>query len=209
MDKKEESIRKVYNNIANEFSATRYKQWPCVERFYKEYTKPGNYILDAGCGNGKNMVSGYFYECCDISENFLEISKEKNKNAGLVHCYLENLPFRERCFDHIICIAVLHHLKDSKLRQTALKLLERSLRSGGYICITNWAFENNKYSDIQDCYIPFRNSKNQILDTRYYHLFTENELEMLLSETNLQIIEKYNEHNNWIYILQSRSCSER
>ncbi|RWQ95081.1 hypothetical protein C8Q69DRAFT_402995 [Paecilomyces variotii] len=51
----EEHVHQVYQQIAQHFSATRYKPWPVVERFLKEQT-PGSIGLDIGCGNGKYLT---------------------------------------------------------------------------------------------------------------------------------------------------------
>lgn len=50
----ETHVRHVYERIAGHFSATRYKAWPVVDRFFQTLP-PGSCGLDAGCGNGKNM----------------------------------------------------------------------------------------------------------------------------------------------------------
>ena len=48
-------VKNVYDQIANEFSHTRYRPWSCVEKFMDDI--PSNSIIgDIGCGNGKNMV---------------------------------------------------------------------------------------------------------------------------------------------------------
>uniref|UniRef100_A0A6C0F8F6 Methyltransferase type 11 domain-containing protein n=1 Tax=viral metagenome TaxID=1070528 RepID=A0A6C0F8F6_9ZZZZ len=192
-------LRKVYNAIAIHFSATRYKTWPCVDYFFQKYVAKNSYILDAGCGNGKNINTKHLFECCDISEEFLKIVNEKY-STGLTQCQLQNLPYRKSCFDHIICVAVLHHLKTPQLRVNILNNMIDCLQPGGYLLLTNWAFENNKYSSTQDCFIPFKNKQGQILANRYYHLFQKNELISLFSYTSFKIIEFYNEYNNWIII---------
>jgi tRNA (uracil-5-)-methyltransferase TRM9 len=73
----EKNVHEVYQQIANHFSATRYKvsppaytshviawqynsvdnwqPWPVVERFLLEQ-KPGTIGLDVGCGNGKYLM---------------------------------------------------------------------------------------------------------------------------------------------------------
>ncbi|KAJ5322979.1 hypothetical protein N7452_011268 [Penicillium brevicompactum] len=51
----QENVHEVYQQIAQHFSATRYKPWPIVERFLTELS-PGAVGLDVGCGNGKNLM---------------------------------------------------------------------------------------------------------------------------------------------------------
>ena len=64
-----------YKNTANDFSRTRYKIWHGVKTFLNSIPT-NSIILDAGCGNGKNMVymknKGFEYvKGCDFSDNFV------------------------------------------------------------------------------------------------------------------------------------------
>lgn len=44
----------MYERIACHFSETRYKPWPKVADFLSNIPK-GSFVLDIGCGNGKNL----------------------------------------------------------------------------------------------------------------------------------------------------------
>lgn len=50
----QEHVHKVYNEIAHNFSDTRYKPWPRVVEFLRLFPT-GSIVLDIGCGNGKYM----------------------------------------------------------------------------------------------------------------------------------------------------------
>jgi tRNA (uracil-5-)-methyltransferase TRM9 len=47
-----EHVHKVYDQIADHFSSTRYKPWPVVEEYLKNQEK-NSFGADIGCGNGK------------------------------------------------------------------------------------------------------------------------------------------------------------
>jgi alkylated DNA repair protein alkB family protein 8 len=49
-----EHVHKVYNEIAHNFSDTRYKPWPRVVDFLRSFPS-SSLILDIGCGNGKYL----------------------------------------------------------------------------------------------------------------------------------------------------------
>ena len=67
-------------------------------------------------------------------------------------------------FDAAISEAVIHHLNTFSLRKQAISELIRCVKSKGYILITNWAFENNKFQNkTQHTFIPFRNCREKIL----------------------------------------------
>ena len=194
-------LRKTYNSIGKQFSATRYKKWPCVVNFVSKYVTKDDYILDAGCGNGKNMDIRNIFEGCDITDSFLEIASA-NVNAGLTQSTIQHLPYRNNVFDTVICVAVIHHLGTVALREQCMRELLRCVKPNGYLLITNWAFENNKF-DEQDTFVPFKNCQGEILASRFYHLFTRNEMLELIADLNCEVIEYYNEHHNWIIVLKN------
>jgi SAM-dependent methyltransferase len=195
------NLQESYNSISKEFSSTRHTKWPCVTKFYDDYVERNSYILDAGCGNGKNIIDAYIFEACDITETLLDIVAE-TKAAGIVQSTVQTLPYVSNIFDNAISIAVIHHLNTFELRKQAITDIVRCVKPGGTILITNWAYENNKF-ETQDCFVPFKNPKGDILAQRYYHLFTENELPDIVNEiNNCDIVEYYNEHKNWIGVIK-------
>jgi len=196
------NLQKSYNCISKEFSSTRHTKWPCVNKFFDDYVSPKSFLLDAGCGNGKNISQKHYFEVCDITEGFLDIVKNKYNNVGIVQSNVQQLPYVSNKFDHVICVAVIHHLNTEELRIKAIHELIRCTKPNGKILITNWAFENNKF-ETQDCFIPFKSKSGEILTQRYYHLFTEYELPKYISAlNNCNLIEYYNEYNNWIGIIE-------
>jgi alkylated DNA repair protein alkB family protein 8 len=66
-------VKESYNQIAKDFDRTRYNHWGSVKRFINSL--PSNsLILDAGCGNGKNMLfENMQFIGCDISEELVKI----------------------------------------------------------------------------------------------------------------------------------------
>lgn len=57
-------ITKVYEDIAEHFSGTRYKAWPKVVDFLMEQP-PLSLMADVGCGNGK---------CLGVAKQLFEVS---------------------------------------------------------------------------------------------------------------------------------------
>lgn len=50
----QEHVHKVYNEIAHTFSDSRYRPWPHVAEFLRQFSS-GSFVLDIGCGNGKYL----------------------------------------------------------------------------------------------------------------------------------------------------------
>ena len=195
-------VKNAYDLIANEFSNTRYRPWSCVESFLNKILS-GSIVGDIGCGNGKNMYrTDCNFEGCDISKNLVDICIEKGLRVREGNVL--NLPFEDNSFDHVICIAVLHHIYSEVERKKAIKELQRVTKKGGQIMILVWAFEQDqtskkKFSE-QDVLIPWRNKQRVIMSERYYHLFRKNELESLVDDQTI-ILHSFYEMSNWGMIL--------
>ena len=78
---------------------------------------------------------------CDRSANLIEICGQKGMNALVCDGLL--LPYRDRCFDAAISIAVFHHISTKERRLHALQELTRIIKIGGHILIYAWAQEQD------------------------------------------------------------------
>ncbi len=98
-------------------------------------------ILDAGCGTGGmlNLLKKYSLKAgLDIAHEALFYCHERGLGNTL-QGDVANLPFKEKCFDLIISLDVLYHLKvtdDSK----ALSEFNRCLKRGGRLYLNLPAF---------------------------------------------------------------------
>jgi SAM-dependent methyltransferase len=101
-------------------------------------------VLDAGCGNGRNIIyflkSGYQVYGIDQAINAIEAVKQlsqqlapsnsiENFRVGLV----EELPFDNNFFDLIICSAVLHFASNKAHFDNMIRSIWRVLKPGGYL----------------------------------------------------------------------------
>ena len=176
----------MYSAIASEFSTTRVKPWPCVERFLTD--APIGSLLDAGCGNGRNMLYanqlGFQSVGCDECEEFVAICKDRGLN---VYQQRVESPI-EGVYDRILCIAVLHHIQSDKARHDALCGLYSALAPGGAMLFTVWSFEIESASSgvaryprsflIGDNIVPWK-SGNKPID-RYYFIYDRATLDEFL-----------------------------
>lgn len=95
------------------------------DQLLKGRISPGDRILDAGCGSGRN--SHYL-----LREGFRVFGVDENPRAA-VSCIatLEALSFADRAFDVVICSAVLHFARDDAHFEGMVSELFRVLRPGG------------------------------------------------------------------------------
>jgi alkylated DNA repair protein alkB family protein 8 len=209
----------VYDKIAPHFSHTRYKKWPKVEEFVSNLPQ-GSFLMDAGCGNGKNLVNvpHVVRYGSDRSFPFCEIARDKADCEALQADIARDIgkSFRVGIFDATIAIAVIHHIPDVPGRIAALREIHRLLRRGGSALIYVWAMEQKKGTigarsfESQDIFVPWNLQsaylkpehgvpEGQIVPLqRYYHVFTEEEFRDLLNQVpEFEIKDLYYDNNNW------------
>ncbi len=205
MNYEEKHVKDVYNIISNKFSATRGYLWGGVETFINSMEQD-SLILDAGCGNGKNM----FRDDCrfigiDNSVKMIEIVNSRSK-VGLVGD-IRTIPFKNNTFDAALSVAVIHHLYEKNDRIKAIKELIRVVKKGGKIFIQVWENmknKNHKFEKIKnnDYLVKWDNRDGNVYK-RYYHLFDRDEfVELFHNITNIEIITIDYEMENWIIILK-------
>jgi tRNA (uracil-5-)-methyltransferase TRM9 len=138
-----------YKEAADDFSRTRTTIWPGVLNFLKSI-QTNLTILDAGCGNGKNMMkTSHNFIGLDTCEELLKIVRTKatkqNKTniLDLILGSVTNLPFENQQFDGVMSIAVVHHIKSFSDRIKAFEELIRVCKKDGQVLITVWQMENN------------------------------------------------------------------
>ena len=92
------------------------------QRFYKMLlgqieTKPGDTVLDAGCGTGEVLkrlaesreIDGYGV---DISESMVTRAKRKNPGMKIQVARSEDTPFEDDFFDVVFVCMAYHHFSD-------------------------------------------------------------------------------------------------
>ncbi|CAG8378384.1 unnamed protein product [Penicillium salamii] len=206
----QENVHEVYQQIAQHFSATRYKPWPIVERFLTSLS-PGSVGLDVGCGNGKNLMVNrdVFIVASDRSENLARIALQHQPHSTVVADILE-LPHQDARFDFAISIAVVHHLSTPARRTQAVAEILRTVKpasptyEGGKVLVYAWALEQKNSrrgwdtGDAQDRMVPWvRKGDQPQTFHRYYHLYEEGELERDIDNAGGRVLESGYEKDNW------------
>lgn len=205
-----------YDPYALTFSNSRKNlKWLEIEYFLKKLKEKNNIVtnvLDIWCGNWRlvsiaeeNTVRLDSYLWIDSSEVLLWEARKMHPEVDFLHLDMLNLEeLKWQTFTDIFLIASFHHLETIKQRQKVMADLFDLLEEWGNVYMTNWALESPinymKYvsSAIDDTENEFwsKDFKIKIWEhDRFYHSFTEKELEFL-SEEAWFVIEENREFEN-------------
>ncbi len=119
--------------------------------------RPGDRILDMGCGEGRHMVKACQMEqtLC-MGADFVYDNLKSTRNKLIFHQALDDLscdrfdlscmdvtrlPFRDQCFDAVICSEVLEHVPNDDL---AVSELVRILKPGRILAVSVTRFYPEK-----------------------------------------------------------------
>jgi ubiquinone/menaquinone biosynthesis C-methylase UbiE len=193
-----EDVKDFYNSYSKRFSQTRHAIWDVIINFNKSI-KPESKILDAGCGNGKNMVylqnNGHIVNGIDFSEKLLDICRDKILDVE--YADIRKLTYENETFDYVISIAVIHHLSTSNEQYKALNELLRVTKKGGKVLFTVWAVEQEEHSrrelQLGSNLVPFENT------LRYYYVFSQKTFQDFIIPFNVEKV--FWEKGNWNAIL--------
>jgi len=207
--------RQFYQTFAQEFSDTRQRIQPGVDRIL-ETLPPTGTLLDLGCGNGalasKLYQSGHIgaYFGLDASKRLVEIARGMKLPYAQFHTrdlvapdWDAKLPVRP--FDFIFCFAVLHHIPSVELRIQLLEKVRALLAIDGRFILSNWQFlESPRLQeriqpwsaiDLSDADVD---EGDYLLDwrrggkgLRYIHHFSGLELQSLALKTGFQVCGVY------------------
>ncbi len=207
--------RQFYQDFAVDFSATRRKLQPGVQRIL-EQIDPHASLLDLGCGNGElarelaRHGHAGAYTGLDFSPILLEQASQGQPPG--YHFQLADLstsgwdaPLSGQHFDCILAFAVLHHLPGSDLRLRIVKEVRSLLAPGGRFIHSEWQFLNSPRLkeriqpwesiglaqgdlDPGDYLLDWRQGGHGL---RYVHHFSETELEQLAGASGFTAQESF------------------
>jgi tRNA(Ile)-lysidine synthetase-like protein len=193
----------MYSAFAKEFDHSRFSVWKCVQTFLSSIKNPSEKkLLDAGCGNGKNMVYannlGFQTIGFDVCPELVSICQSKSLNVYLSDIQTE---INEK-YDVIICIAVIHHFESELERKKILKNLYNALNPDGKLLITTWSFElfdydGKVFEKHGDNIVPWKGKGD-----RYYYIYNETNFKQLINSLEIEdmkdCIKISWEKQNWI-----------
>lgn len=113
-----------------------------LDQILKGRYRKNEVLLDAGCGNGRNLHWFLLHDiqCFGVDNNpeaLVELKKfyPSLPPVNIVQADLQELPFPDHHFDHVISSAVLHFAKHYQHFELMFAELLRVLRRGGSLFI--------------------------------------------------------------------------
>ncbi len=98
----------------------------------KKHVPSGSRILDVGVGLGRLMAPLDEYERFGIDISFDYLEKARENGINVAFSKIENLPYKDGCFDAVVACDVLEHVLD--LNECSRNIL-RILRPGGILIV--------------------------------------------------------------------------
>ena len=127
-----------WDRVANEKRFSHPLKLDSLRRYSKQQAR----ILDYGCGYGRilaELSQAGFQNLAgvDFSEAMLARARAVTPRPELVRNDGHSLPFKDDCFDAVLLLAVLTCIPDGDKQRSLLLELERVLRPGGLLYISD------------------------------------------------------------------------
>jgi ubiquinone/menaquinone biosynthesis C-methylase UbiE len=112
-----------------------------LDQIMKGRYLPHQKILDAGCGRGRNMrwfaLNNYNVVGCDTNADMLQESPPYTglPSSAFKVAAIENMPYGDAEFDHVICNAVLHFAESPEHFLDMMREMHRVLKPRGILFI--------------------------------------------------------------------------
>jgi ubiquinone/menaquinone biosynthesis C-methylase UbiE len=94
-------------------------------RFKRSWLSGMESILDAGCGNGTMLPRALDAVRLDFSKRTLKLAKQNVDRGDFVCATIDNLPFKDKTFDKVLCYSMMLLVPDFRATERELRRVTR------------------------------------------------------------------------------------
>lgn len=201
------TVLKEYGKLAADYDRrwSFYIQATLGETLRRFELRPGEHVLDVGCGTGVLLealaasVPVAQLSGADPSPEMLEIAGKRLGGAVLLkQSHAESLPFPDQAFDLVVSTNAFHYFRKPL---GALGEMARVLRPRGRIVITDWC---DDYVACRLCDLFLR-----IFNRAHFRTYGEKECRHLLRQTGFTVLRFDRYKINWFWGLMTAVGEKR
>ena len=134
-------------------------------------------------------MKGKKFVAMDFSKEMIDMARRKliyRDDADFAVADGKEMPFRDRKFDAVLLVAVLHSMYGSE-HTAILKELNRVMKPGAELLVTVWNKRQPRFFlKGRESFIEWKLGERVM--QRYYYLFTKKEMKQLLEKNGFQVI---------------------
>lgn len=193
-------------------AARRYDaRWPSYIRESLRHTferidlRPGQRLLDVGCGTGQLLAAAHAHTPdailagVDPSRSMLGVARRRVPGSvALLQASAEGLPVRSGSIDWLVMTSVLHRVHDPLATRREFR---RVLRPGGTLVLTDWC------DDFLSMRVQARWSR--FADRAFRHSYSALELQAFLIAGGLEVVSLEAYKINWHWGLMTAAAVKR
>lgn len=199
------NLKDTYNKIAKDWCQDHFgDSWwkPGAEKFIS-FLKPGDLVLDAGCGPGhesKFLIDhGLKVIGTDISDKMIGIAKREVPKANFCVMDIRKVDEMSVSFDGIFAKASLLHIPKNETQSVIKNILSR-LKPGGYFFII---VKENK--DIEEEVVKENDYGYEY--ERFFSYYSMEEIKNYFRNLKMKIVfagYAKSSHTNWIQVIAQK-----
>jgi len=196
-----DAVLKEYGKLAPHYN----RRWS----FYVEETlretlsrldlKPGESLLDVGCGTGVLLkalaasVPDAKLSGADLSPEMLDVARKSlGERVVLKQSHAESLPFSDQAFDVVVSTNAFHYFRNPL---GALERMARVLRPNGRVVITDWC---DDYFACRLCNLWLR-----VFDRAHFRIYGRDQCRHLLEQAGFTAVRLDRYKINWLWGLMT------
>lgn len=189
-----------FSKISEEWNSYRKEPSKTALMLLNYANKNSSVVYDIGCGNGRNskILAGMTKKliCVDSSKHMLENAKANLKNFNnitFLNYKMQEDKLPKGTVDCICCFASFHHLRSVKERLETLKNFYRALRPKGRVLLSVW-HPKSIISKGKNQMVGWKKENGDNVK-RFYHFFSQKELENLFDLAGYKKVIVFGERN--------------